>query len=253
MIKIAFCDDSEIEREILKNIVSEIVEEMHQEAVIFEFSSGEKLSRNYSCGDYDIVFLDIQMKQQNGIETGKLIRSRDAFVDIVYATCCEDYFKEGFGVHALAYILKPYNVEQIRETLDYYFRRNNIPANDSKEMLDVTIQQKKIFIKQKDIYWLESMGRIVNIYCKNNVYKMYARLSDVEKKLDTRLFLRCNQSYIINIAFVDDIRGYDFCLISKKLIPIRKRDKKEIIQKYYNKRNELEEFGALYKHAIQEG
>ena len=56
MIKIALCDDNEIERGILKSVVVGLLDEMGQEVQIFEFSSGEKLLRNYSKSDYDVIF-----------------------------------------------------------------------------------------------------------------------------------------------------------------------------------------------------
>ncbi len=241
MIKIALCDDNEIERGILKNVIDGLLKEIGHEVQIFEFSSGEKLLRNYSKGDYDVIFLDIQMKQLDGIETGKAIRTKDAQVEIVYATSSEEYMKEGYDIHALAYLLKPYRLEKVRETLVYYLNKYDVKKeNDNVGMLEVTIQQKKIFIRQKDIYCLESMGRVVSIYCKNNVFKVYARLGELEEKLDTEMFLRCNQSYIINILWVKDIVDYDFYMPNNKLVPIRKRDKKEIVQKFYNKRNETD-------------
>lgn len=243
MVKIALCDDNEIERGILKNVVEGLLKEIGQEVQIFEFSSGEKLLRNYSKGDYDVIFLDIHMKQLDGIETGKAIRTKDAQVEIVYATSSEDYMKEGYDIHALAYLLKPYRLEKVRETLVYYLNKYNVKKeNDKVGILEITIQQKKIIIRQKDIYCLESMGRIVSIYCKNDVFKVYARLGELEKKLDSHMFLRCNQSYIVNILWVKDIVDYDFYLPDNKLVPIRKRDKKEIVQKFYNKRNETDTY-----------
>lgn len=241
MIKIALCDDNEIERGILKNVIEGLLKEIGQEVQAFEFSSGEKLLRNYSKGDYDVIFLDIQMKQLDGIETGKAIRAKDAQVEIVYATSSEEYMKEGYDIHALAYLLKPYRLEKVRETLVYYLNKYDVKKeNDNAKMLEVTIQQKKIFIRQRDIYCLESMGRVVSIYCKNDVFKVYARLGELEEKLDSEMFLRCNQSYIVNILWVKEIVDYDFQMPDDKLVPIRKRDKKEIVQKFYNKRNETD-------------
>ena len=73
---------------------------------------------------------------------------------------------------------------------------------------------------------------------------MYLRympdLENCKEKLDSEMFLRCNQSYIVNILWVKDIVDYDFYMPDNKLVPIRKRDKKEIIQKFYNKRNETD-------------
>ena len=239
VIRIALCDDNDIEREILKDIIESIFDSMGDEAAIFEFSSGEKLCRNYSKGDYDIIFLDIHMKQLDGIETGKAIRDKDAKVEIVYATSSEEYLKEGYNIHALSYLTKPYDVKKVEETLEYYYKKNGIDKRESNEFLDVNIQQQKIYIRQKDIMWLESMGRGVSIYCRDDVYRVYARLNDLEERLDEKIFLRCNQSYIVNIMYVKDVIEYDFCMENDRYIPIRKRDKKEIVQKYYNKRNSI--------------
>lgn len=239
VIRIALCDDNDIEREILKDIIESIFDSMGDEAAIFEFSSGEKLCRNYSKGDYDIIFLDIHMKQLDGIETGKAIRDKDAKVEIVYATSSEEYLKEGYNIHALSYLTKPYDVKKVEETLEYYYKKNGIDKRESNEFLDVNIQQQKIYIRQKDIMWLESMGRVVSIYCRDDVYRVYARLNDLEERLDEKIFLRCNQSYMVNIMYVKDVIEYDFCMENDRYIPIRKRDKKEIVQKYYNKRNSI--------------
>lgn len=239
VIRIALCDDNDIEREILKNIIENIFKSMGDEGVIFEFSSGEKLCRNYSKGDFDIIFLDIHMKQLDGIETGRAIRDKDAKVEIVYATSSEEYLKEGYNIHALSYLTKPYDVKKVKETLEYYYKKNGIDKREKNELLDISIQQKKIYIRQKDIMWLESMGRVVSIYCRDDVFRVYARLNDLEEKLDEKIFLRCNQSYIVNIMYVKDVIEYDFCMENDRYIPIRKRDKKEIVQKYYNKRNSI--------------
>lgn len=242
MLKMAICDDNEIERMILKRMLQGILREMGHEVMLIEFSSGEKLQRNFSRGDYDIIFLDIRMKELNGIETGKAIRAKDAKVEIVFATSSDEYLKEGYEVHALAYLLKPYNADQVRETFSYYFSKNQIGAEENDfEFLKFTVQHKEICLRQKDIMLVESEGRVVKIHHRGEVYRVYDRLSEMEKRLDMRRFLRCNQSYIINVEFVDGIVDYDFYMQDKKMIPIRKRDKKDIVQKYYQKRSELVE------------
>ncbi len=240
MLKIAICDDNEIERMILKKMLQGILQEMHREVILMEFSSGEKLQRNFSRGDYDIIFLDIRMRGLNGIETGKAIRSKDAKVELVFATSSNEYFQEGYEVHALAYLLKPYDVDKVRETFSYYFSKNQIEeSKNDYEFLKFTVQQKEICLRQKEIPLLESQGRVVMIHHGGEKYRVYDRLSEMEKRLDMKLFLRCNQSYIINVAYVDGVVDYDFYMQSGDMIPIRKRDKKDIVQKYYQKRSEL--------------
>ena len=242
MVRIAICDDNEIERTLLKKIITSIFAEMNHQIILMEFSSGEKLQRNFSRGDYDIIFLDINMSGKNGIEVGHAIRAKDKQVEIVFETGSDAYMKEGFGLHAMSYILKPYDVKQIKELITYYFEKNDIePIEDGFEYLKLSIHQKEIVLKQKEIMFLESEGRVVNVYHSNNVYRVYERLGDIENRLDMDIFLRCNQSYIINVAYVDRIVDYDFHLKSSQRIPIRKRDKKDIIHKYYTKKSKLAE------------
>ena len=110
MIKIALCDDNEVERRLLRKIVTAVLQELHQEVLIVEFSSGEKLQRNFSRGDYDLIFLDVFMKEMDGIATGRAIRKKDVKVEIILATGSDQYLREGYELHAFAYLMKPYDV-----------------------------------------------------------------------------------------------------------------------------------------------
>ena len=112
MIKIALCDDNEVERRLLRKIVTAVLRELHQEVLIVEFSSGEKLQRNFSRGDYDLIFLDVFMKEMDGIATGRAIRKKDVKVEIILATGSDQYLREGYELHAFAYLMKPYDVMQ---------------------------------------------------------------------------------------------------------------------------------------------
>ena len=116
MYKIAVCDDEE-------RIVSEvknIIEEWDSSIEVVCFSSGEKLVENYE--GYEAVFLDIDMKGMNGIETGKAIRRLDKDTKIVYLTAYRDYVAGAFGVHAFQYLLKPVNKKAVTGVLEEIFR-----------------------------------------------------------------------------------------------------------------------------------
>ena len=114
MIKIALCDDNEVERRLLRKIVTAVLQELHQEVLIVEFSSGEKLQRNFSRGDYDLIFLDVFMKEMDGIATGRAIRKKDVKVEIILATGSDQYLREGYELHAFAYLMKPYDVRYVQ-------------------------------------------------------------------------------------------------------------------------------------------
>ena len=110
------------------------------------------------------------------------------------------------------------------------------------EFLRFSVQQKKFCIKQREISVIESEGRVVYIYHGDEKYRAYQRLNTIEQKLNMKYFLRCNQSYIINVEQVDGVIDYDFHMKNGMVIPIRKRDKKDIVQKYYQKKSELNDW-----------
>lgn len=101
-MKIAICDDEKEIRESLRNILEEYREPLEQ---IDLYAGGEEF---LECGkSYDLLFLDIDMKGINGIETARKIRLKDKKIKIVYVTAYKEYASQAFSVHAFGYLLKP--------------------------------------------------------------------------------------------------------------------------------------------------
>ena len=116
MYKIAVCDDEEP----VISQVQKLILEWNPETEVSCFSSGEELLQDYR--PYHAVFLDIDMKGMNGIETGKALRKIDWEVKIVYLTAYRDYAAGAFSVHAFQYLLKPVNQKSMITTLEEIFR-----------------------------------------------------------------------------------------------------------------------------------
>ena len=117
-MKIAICDDEKEIRESLRKILEEYKEPFEQ---IDLYTSGEEL---LECDrNYDLLFLDIDMKGINGIETARKIRLKDKKIKIVYVTAYKEYASQAFSVHAFGYLLKPIKKEkiyrQIQDALSY--------------------------------------------------------------------------------------------------------------------------------------
>lgn len=120
MTRIAVCEDNEMERTVLMELILAWARKRNVEIELEGFADGEELLEDFKKCRYDLLFLDILMEQVDGIEAGKAIREMDAKTEIVYCTSCSTFALEAYEVHARDYLLKPYDPEKIGETLDKY-------------------------------------------------------------------------------------------------------------------------------------
>ena len=120
MIKVAICEDSKMDREVLQRIVEYLMQERGLGFQIEIYEDGESLLEGYSNHPVDLIFLDVMMKELDGIEVGRKIREVDQAVEIVYCTSSKDFAIVAYEIHALGYLLKPYEPGRIGAVLDYY-------------------------------------------------------------------------------------------------------------------------------------
>ena len=129
MYKIGICDDSKLTCTELENMLRDIMQGLRIEAEIEPWYSGESLCKYLEAGNrFDLIFLDIHMKYQDGMTTAKRIREVDADAQIVFITALAQYAIEGYKVNALDFILKPVVYEQLTTMQDrqctVYFTRS---------------------------------------------------------------------------------------------------------------------------------
>lgn len=112
--KIAICDDSEIDRQYVLNLVQSWADKEKHELNIETFSSAENFLFYYAeQKDFDILLLDIEMGQMDGVSMAKQLRKENDTVQIVFITGYSDYIAEGYDVAALHYLMKPVKEEKL--------------------------------------------------------------------------------------------------------------------------------------------
>ena len=117
MVELVLCDDEKIYRNDLKKILGTELELSGMDYRITEFSCGEDLLSGLSAEGLQIIFLDIEMKDLDGVETAKKLRMKNSSAVIIFVTSYPDFVFQGYEVRALNYILKPYKPEKIKEVL----------------------------------------------------------------------------------------------------------------------------------------
>ena len=230
MIEVAVCEDSEIDRGMLEEIIGFLMTDRGLEYNMTPFSNGEGLVAGYKNHPFDLIFLDVMMNEIDGIETGKMIRQMDKNVEIVYCTSSSDFAIAAYEVHAMGYLLKPYEPGRIGAVIDYYVQKH---PQKNQNYIEVKSRRKSLIIPYKDIINMESDNKVVYIYTTTlGIVKVYNKLDVFEKELSDDRFLRCHQSYLVNMQYVAGLVDSDFIMINDKMIPIRKSGRKLIVKKY---------------------
>ncbi len=157
---LAIVEDEACVQEQLKNYVLEYYQGRTNEVKISLFSDGVEILENYSAS-YDVIFLDIQMKHLDGMETAQRIRERDEDVYLVFITNMVNYAIRGYSVNALDFVLKPVNYLMLRQLL---IRVEHLMAQKPKRYITLPTETGLARIDVSQIEYVETEGRGRRLY-----------------------------------------------------------------------------------------
>ena len=225
--RIGICDDEQLTCSELENYINEIFECKDDEAEIYVWNSGEALKKDISNGvKIDILFLDIELLDSNGIELGKYIRNymKNMSMNIVYISSMTEYAMELFKIHPYDFVVKPFDKNEIENLIDEmcgYYKQDN-------KHFKYCVYGKTNMVMMRDIKYFESRGRHIIINLVDNQSIQYVgQLKNEIKKLPLN-FVEIGKSYIINLKHMKE------CHVSYVVMD----DGKELGRAYRNYFNE---------------
>ncbi|MBD5449216.1 MAG: response regulator transcription factor [Lachnospiraceae bacterium] len=225
MLRIAICDDETEARDALRIQLEQVLIEETEE-IVYEFSSGVNAASwlEKHPGEIDLLFLDVEMKGLNGMETAEKIRTFNNDLIIVFVTGYSDYVFEGYRVGALDYLIKPVSIQRLIELLHRV--RAKLAREESQTFTIKNIDGTWRF-KLCDILYFYSDKRKVTLVTRKDEYPFYAKLDEIEAQLASH-FVRIHQRYLINPAAVDYLRN-DSVMLGDTELPCSRRYKEAAI------------------------
>lgn len=218
MLRIGICDDSAEARVALRAALERALERRRSgEASFFEFSSGEGLLRwlEKHAGELDLVFLDIEMGELDGMETARRLRAADEGLQLVFVTGYTDYVFDGYAVGALGYLMKPPKPEQLDGVLD---RAAEARLRDGDKAFLCRSGDTLYRIPRKSILYFVSDRRQVTCVSSLRTCSFYSKLDDVERDVGDG-FVRVHQRYLVRTSAVDRMEGNQI-FVGDEAIPV---------------------------------
>ena len=228
LVQIGICDDSTDDIKTL----SEALYAYDDSFQISDYTDGEFLFED--CIErkvlFDIIFLDIYMPRLNGIETASKIRAIMKDVKIIFVSSSNEHYPEAYEVFAFNYIIKPLNKEKLNSVLDQALM--NI-TKERGQQIQFSYKAVNYRVLCREILYLESRDKIILFHMTDRTtLQCYTKLDEILKQLPEESFIRCHQSYVVNIFHVTEMAENHF-RIGSAVISISKKYLKASKDKYF--------------------
>ncbi|MDU1538244.1 MAG: LytTR family DNA-binding domain-containing protein [Paeniclostridium sordellii] len=227
MIRIAICEDEKETQSLIENYLHNILKNINIEYEIQKYSLGEELLES-NLKEIDILLLDIQMGQINGMDTARKIREVDNKMEIIFITSLIDYVQDGYEVRAYRYLLKPIELEELKKHVLTCIKE----IENKNNYILIKNKSNTYKIQSNEIKYIEVQKKNMLIHTINKTFDVRYSLEKIEKDLKLGKFVRCHKSFLINLSYVENIKLNTAILESGEEVPVSRYRYKEVKEKF---------------------
>lgn len=227
-MKIAVVDDSIEDAQRIVTYLEQFQTEHNQIFQTKVFYASFDFLEEYQ-GEYNVIFLDIEMPGSNGLEVAREIRSRDQTVGIIFITSLAQYAIDGYEVQAIDFMVKPVGYYNFSMKLEKAFR-----FIDSRKEQDVLIHNKDgvTRIAVSDILYIEKDRDYLLFHTRQSCFQTRGSMKDIKMKLELLPFSECSSGCFVNLNYVKRAGKDNVLLTSNQELPLSRRLKKPFTQDY---------------------
>lgn len=237
MFRIAVCEDEKTQREYLERLISEWRQYSGNKVMLDLFVSAEQfLFETEGKQPYDLLLLDIQMGEMNGVELARKVREKNREVAIVFLTGIKDYAIEGYEVGATRYLLKPVKEPELFALFDKLFEEAKTQEGD---YFLVQTGGRINRIPVSDILYVEAEGHyvVLKAVCReagNTVreWKWKTSFSSLSVELEKKGFFLLRRGLYVNLASVEQIGKTECTLENGEVLPVSKSRYQELNERF---------------------
>lgn len=212
--RIAICDDRQEDREYVRQLTARWAQQRGNQVEMTEFCSAEQFLFSCPQPDFDLLLLDIEMGEMDGVSLAKQVRRTNELMQIVFITGYSDYITEGYEVAALHYLMKPVKEEKLFAVLDRAVER----LHKNTKVLTLETSEEMVRVPLYQVNALEVQRNYVTVYARQD-YTVKKSLSELMEQLDERFF-RVGRSAVVNLNDISRVTRSDIYLTDGRSIPL---------------------------------
>ena len=240
VLNVAICDDELSEIKTLGDFITAFSIQSGVEFKVNKYTRGKELlgSYNGNPSKYDVIFLDVEMPEINGIEIAEQIRKiPDRNVLIIFITSYPEYMQDSFDVQAYQYLTKPltYNLfeDKMKRLIDYL---NELQTN----IAVISLKSGEILLHLDDIVCIETVKSLTTksnllVTTVNDEIRIKGKIAELEQKLKDQYFVSVHRSVLVNMKYVKRFNSNMVELTNGKKVEASRRkitEVKEAFSKY---------------------
>lgn len=240
MINVAIIEENQAETRHIVDCFRYITETDGRHFFVSQFSSPLVFFERFEQY-YDMVVLNTALPMMDGMEVARQLRKINRDIGVIFVSDDDKMAIKGYEVSALDYILKPFTKQE------FYTRINRViplvNKNLSKSIL-VNFKDKSVFFSVGRIIYLETQGHYIIYHTTDGDFSEYSTMKKAEQTLSRfGIFFKCNQCYLVNLAYIDRMLPDGVVVAGKKLAVSRQQKKKFVAA--------LAEYGQSNMHKWQ--
>lgn len=225
-MRIAVCDDCRQDACAIRDLLP------GQEVKLYGNAESLLVDVTQSGMRFDLYLLDIFMENSmNGIELAEKLRAGDEAAAICFISTSDDFYREAYDLYAIQYLIKPVRREELEKLLD---KVEKIFVRNREKTLRYSWRRASGAIPYGEILYINSREHVLFIHCTDGrVQESTGKIKDLSQQICGDIFLRCHQSFIVNMYHVREFAGMELTLAAEgEKIPVSRRYYAAVRERY---------------------